>query len=219
MKSDSDTSKQHAAASYVDSEIDSDALDDGSDITTKKRKTRKAATQSPRKKRKTEDDEEYDEEDVAPQLYDSDALDDEFEEPPITTKRKSRASTAKNSKQSKSPRKKRKQEASDVEYDDDLEEGQEVVGVVVQAPKTGRVPPGQISKNTLDFLNKLSDPTCNDRDWCVTLPHNDCQSMLKPNTGSNFMVCLHPMLYSTALITYHARARLSRGREGMEGFC
>ncbi|KJA21364.1 hypothetical protein HYPSUDRAFT_216455 [Hypholoma sublateritium FD-334 SS-4] len=167
-KSDSDASKQPAAASHVDSEIDSDALDDDSDIATKKRKTRKATTQSPRKKRKTEDDEEYDEEDVAPspaQLYDSDALDDDFDEPPTITKRKARVSTTKNNKQSKSPRKKKRQEASDVEYADDLEEGQEVVGVVVQAPKTGRVPPGQISKNTLDFLSKLGDPACNDRDW------------------------------------------------------
>ena len=175
LKSDSDTSEHHAIASRVDSEIDSDALDDDSGVTTKKRRARKSATQSPKKKRKTEDDEEYDEEDVAPspaQLYDSDALDDDFDEPPATNKRKPRTSTGKTTKQSKSPRKKKKQDASDVEYDDDLEEGQEVVGVVVQAPKAGRVPPGQISKNTLDFLSKLSDPACNDRDWCVVSPVN-----------------------------------------------
>ncbi|TFK21201.1 hypothetical protein FA15DRAFT_672761 [Coprinopsis marcescibilis] len=51
--------------------------------------------------------------------------------------------------------------------EDALKDGQEIVGVVVQAPKTGRVPPGQISQNTMDFLNRLKDPACNDREWCV----------------------------------------------------
>ena len=27
------------------------------------------------------------------------------------------------------------------------------------------VPPGQISKNTLNFLTQLKDPECNDREW------------------------------------------------------
>ncbi|KAG8872557.1 hypothetical protein FRC20_009408 [Serendipita sp. 405] len=36
---------------------------------------------------------------------------------------------------------------------------------IVQAPTTGRVPPGQISQNTLDFLQKLKDPEYNDREW------------------------------------------------------
>jgi hypothetical protein len=52
-------------------------------------------------------------------------------------------------------------ELSEVE----LEEGQEVVGVVVKAPKTGLVPPGEISQNTFNFLGKLNDPKCNNRAW------------------------------------------------------
>jgi len=46
-----------------------------------------------------------------------------------------------------------------------LNEGQEIVGVVVQAPETGQVPPGQISQNMLDFLTNLKNPACNDREW------------------------------------------------------
>ncbi|KAJ3807622.1 hypothetical protein EV368DRAFT_46615 [Lentinula lateritia] len=107
--------------------------------------------------------------------YDSDALDDdsEFDEPdeeeeeePRKPKRK-RANTGKQNRTS-SPRKRRHKANQDDEEDDfDLKEGQEVVGEVVQAPKTGRVPPGQISKNTFDFLHKLADPECNDREWCA----------------------------------------------------
>ncbi|KAM5545403.1 hypothetical protein V8D89_001016, partial [Ganoderma adspersum] len=37
----------------------------------------------------------------------------------------------------------------------ELEEGQEIVGVVVQAPKTGRVPPKQILTSTLDFISMV----------------------------------------------------------------
>ncbi|KAI0752617.1 hypothetical protein C8Q80DRAFT_1147298 [Daedaleopsis nitida] len=68
-----------------------------------------------------------------------------------------------------SPRKKRKpaKDSEEEESDLELQEGQEIVGVVVQAPKTGRVPPGQISKNTLDFLSQLKKPECNDREWFV----------------------------------------------------
>ncbi|PIL28791.1 hypothetical protein GSI_08835 [Ganoderma sinense ZZ0214-1] len=68
-----------------------------------------------------------------------------------------------------SARKKRKtaedSEGEGEESELELEEGQEIVGVVVQAPKTGRVPPGQISQNTLDFLSELKKPECNDREW------------------------------------------------------
>ncbi|GAW00279.1 hypothetical protein LENED_001783 [Lentinula edodes] len=105
--------------------------------------------------------------------YDSDALDDdsefdeadeEDEEEPRKPKRK-RANSGKQDK-THSPRKRRRKANKDDEEDDfDLKEGQEVVGEVVQAPKTGRVPPGQISKNTFDFLQKLTDPECNDREW------------------------------------------------------
>jgi hypothetical protein len=74
---------------------------------------------------------------------------------------------------------KRKREDSERDGDDGLE----VVGTIVPAPTTGRgagsllrilaswsnklitVPPGRISKNTLNFLKKLQDPKCNDREW------------------------------------------------------
>ncbi|KAF7319340.1 hypothetical protein HMN09_00271600 [Mycena chlorophos] len=90
------------------------------------------------------------------EFEDSDALDESDSE----KKPKKRATAV---KKQRSPKKKRKVDAD--EADIDLEEGQEIVGVVVQAPKTGRVPPGQISQNTLDFLKQLQDPECNDREW------------------------------------------------------
>ncbi|KAF9263955.1 hypothetical protein L218DRAFT_864014 [Marasmius fiardii PR-910] len=105
--------------------------------------------------------------------YDSDALDDDEDKPQkkkhVSTKRK-RDSKSQSPSKKQSPVKKRRRIARDEDDDDDdldLKEGQEVVGKVVQAPKTGRVPAGQISKNTLDFLSKLADPTCNDREWYV----------------------------------------------------
>ncbi|KAF9045027.1 hypothetical protein BJ165DRAFT_1474861 [Panaeolus papilionaceus] len=55
----------------------------------------------------------------------------------------------------------------------DLEDGQKIVGVVVKAPTTGRVPPGQISRNTLNFLAKLQDPKCNDRGCRLTVTNPD----------------------------------------------
>ncbi|KAK0212342.1 hypothetical protein DFS33DRAFT_1376841 [Desarmillaria ectypa] len=84
--------------------------------------------------------------------FNSDALDDD--------------SDNKLKKRKKSPKKKRK--VADDEYegsDLELEEGQEIVGVVIDAPKTGQVPPGQVSQNTLDFLAQLQKPECNDREW------------------------------------------------------
>ncbi|WVF67960.1 hypothetical protein IAT40_002722 [Kwoniella sp. CBS 6097] len=49
--------------------------------------------------------------------------------------------------------------------DTDLEEGQEVAGRIYPAPKTGQVPPGRISQNSLNFLKNLQIPERNDRDW------------------------------------------------------
>nr|KIR45255.1 hypothetical protein I312_05588 [Cryptococcus bacillisporus CA1280] len=49
--------------------------------------------------------------------------------------------------------------------DTDLEDGQEIAGRIYPAPKTGQVPPGQISQNTLNFLKNLQIPERNDRDW------------------------------------------------------
>ncbi|KAK0430163.1 hypothetical protein EV421DRAFT_1937024 [Armillaria borealis] len=73
-------------------------------------------------------------------------------------------------KRKRSPKKKRKvaddeDEGSNLE----LEEGQQIVGVVIDAPKTGQVPPGQVSQNTLDFLAQLQKPECNGRECeCTT---------------------------------------------------
>ncbi|KAI0649812.1 hypothetical protein C8Q79DRAFT_1006142 [Trametes meyenii] len=133
-----------------------------------------------------------------PESLHSDALDDE--EPPrkkrkrtssssspkktVTKKAPAKKSTPK--KASTSSPKKRKTEESDDEDEDDLElaEGQEIVGVVVQAPKTGRVPPGQISKNTLNFLSELKKPECNDREWFklhgITFPLPPVRSVRMP---------------------------------------
>ncbi|KIY65681.1 hypothetical protein CYLTODRAFT_424136 [Cylindrobasidium torrendii FP15055 ss-10] len=82
--------------------------------------------------------------------YDSDALDEEEKKPP--------------SKKAKRAPRKKKQESED-EEDDELEDGQTVVGVVIEAPKTGQVPAGQVSQNTFDFLKQLQDPKHNDRGW------------------------------------------------------
>ncbi|WWC92166.1 uncharacterized protein L201_007120 [Kwoniella dendrophila CBS 6074] len=47
----------------------------------------------------------------------------------------------------------------------ELEEGQEIAGRIYPAPKTGKVPPGMISQNTLNFLKNLQIPERNDREW------------------------------------------------------
>ncbi|GLB38548.1 putative conserved hypothetical protein (DUF2461) [Lyophyllum shimeji] len=118
-----------------------------------------------------EEDEADDSEDEDINKYDSDALDDD-DFSVGTRKRKRRTSTASPQKRTKtnSPAKKNKpsRRAKTQEEDVDeleLEDGQEIVGAVVQAPATGQVPPGQISQNTFDFLAKLKDPACNDRQW------------------------------------------------------
>ncbi|KAF8336259.1 uncharacterized protein EI90DRAFT_3045076, partial [Cantharellus anzutake] len=67
------------------------------------------------------------------------------------------------------PVKKRKRvdedESEGVEDSSDESSNVKVVGKIVQAPTTGRVPPGQISRNTLNFLRNLTNPKCNDREW------------------------------------------------------
>ncbi|KAH8833723.1 hypothetical protein DL96DRAFT_1755141 [Flagelloscypha sp. PMI_526] len=93
---------------------------------------------------------------------DSDHLDDDSDSDSHSPrKRTKRNSTSR-------PRKKvtkYKKKASDDEYSDiELEEGQEIVGRIVNAPSE-RAPPGQISQHTLSFLKQLEDPDCNDRDW------------------------------------------------------
>ena len=132
-----------------------------------------------------ESDDDYESE--AESLH-SDALDEDEGLSTRSKKRKrgEKGASEKVAGKKSSPRKKRKKAGKgDEESDDDveLEDGQEVVGVVVQAPKDGRgsyylldsrvcvltclsvVPPGQISKNTINFLQQLKKPECNDREW------------------------------------------------------
>lgn len=108
-------------------------------------------------KRNTHVDESKEFKDASKKVYDSDDLDEDSDD---QSKKRKRASPKKN----QSPRKKTRRTDENEVYEE-LTEGQEIVGVVVQAPKTGQVPPGQISKNTLDFLANLKDSACNDREW------------------------------------------------------
>ena len=162
-------------------------------------KVSKTPKQSRRRKAASDDDESESEayvdedSDVGSILsIDSDAIDEsDFETAAKGGKRK-RASIQNGSPKKVKPAAKKprnsKSKKEDEEFDD-LEDGQEVVGTVVEAPKTGRgifihnmtfrekqaltslvgllriVPPGQISQNTLNFLKQLQDPECNDRTW------------------------------------------------------
>ena len=100
--------------------------------------------------------------------YDSDNLDEDSEsESNDQSKKRKHASP----KKKQSPRKKTRRTDKSEDYEE-LGEGQEIVGVVVQAPKTGQVPPGQISQNTLDFLTNLKNPACNDREWYLLRFHS-----------------------------------------------
>lgn len=93
-------------------------------------------------------------------VYDSEDLDNSDIDG--GTERSSRQSIKSKKAALQSPRKKRRL-ITDGEFE--LEDGQEVIGVVVQAPSKGLVPPGQISRNTLDFLSNLKDPAYNNRTW------------------------------------------------------
>ncbi|KAJ7291041.1 hypothetical protein C8J57DRAFT_1586403 [Mycena rebaudengoi] len=93
---------------------------------------------------------------------DSDALDEDSADENVKTKKRKRPSAA---QKTRSPKKRRNVDSDEEDFELDLKEGQEIAGVVVRAPKTGQVPPGQISQNTFDFLTQLKDPKCNDREW------------------------------------------------------
>lgn len=94
-------------------------------------------------------------------IYDSDDIDNEL----VVEAMKARQSKARQARKSQPQPKRRKvsNELGEIE----LEEGQELVGIVVQAPKTGLVPAGQLSENTLNFLRKLDNLECNNRKWYV----------------------------------------------------
>ncbi|KAK0494975.1 hypothetical protein EDD18DRAFT_1463993 [Armillaria luteobubalina] len=135
----------------------------------KTRATKTSTSHSSKKRKRPQDSEASDVEEIEPQRksprkrarkvnnsdeeeFNSDALDDDEDIKP--------------KKKKKSPKKTRKVASEEDEGSDlELEEGQQVVGVVIDAPKTGQVPPGQVSQNTLDFLAQLQKPECNDREW------------------------------------------------------
>ncbi|CAE6363437.1 unnamed protein product [Rhizoctonia solani] len=77
---------------------------------------------------------------------------------------KGRSSIATKTSRKSAGKRARKEATSEEEYQSD-ESSAVVVGRVVQAPETGRVPAGQISQNTFDFLLNLQDPQKNDREW------------------------------------------------------
>ncbi|KAF8688682.1 hypothetical protein RHS03_09664, partial [Rhizoctonia solani] len=118
-------------------------------------------------------DEDEDEAALEAMEVDSDALDDESDFGPhriaerasVSPRKKRTSTSSKASKGRKSVGKRAKKDAtSEEEYQSD-ESGAIIVGKVVQAPETGRVPEGQISQNTFDFLLNLQDPEKNDREW------------------------------------------------------
>ncbi|KIM36258.1 hypothetical protein M413DRAFT_449309 [Hebeloma cylindrosporum] len=167
-------SRQQATSTYFEQQHVSDASDD--EDTVVKPPARASTKKGPKMKRKLEDEEDHDDDDASDatppkkqKIYDSDALDEDSDFGEKDNKKVKKARSSSNhtpKKKTQSPRKKKKPAT---EFEDELKEGQEIVGVVVQAPKTGRVPPGQISQNTLDFLAKLKDPACNDREWFAFL--------------------------------------------------
>ncbi|KAI0725484.1 hypothetical protein C8Q72DRAFT_852371 [Fomitopsis betulina] len=154
-----------------------DALADSSDERVGGAKGKRASTggeKAARKKRRRTLDQNkaykypHDGDDDDESSLDSDALDEDDDVgAPRKRKRVSEKATPKKPTPKKKQKQKQKQREESEEEDPefDLKDGQEVVGVVVQAPKTGRVPPGQISKNTLNFLSELKKPECNDREW------------------------------------------------------
>ncbi|KAL1680576.1 hypothetical protein EV122DRAFT_288628 [Schizophyllum commune] len=143
-------------------EYDSDALDDDLDAEPEPSKKRKRGQD---KKSPAKENVKASKKVRAPKEYDSDALDDESDGDPEPPKKRKRGQDKKPTNTS-SKKSRRAKKDSDEEFAD-AEDGQEVIGEIVQAPKTGRVPPGQISKNTLEFLGHMKDPKCNNREWYV----------------------------------------------------
>ncbi|GJJ14658.1 hypothetical protein Clacol_008924 [Clathrus columnatus] len=105
---------------------------------------------------------------------DSDALDDvdinQYAVSNSSKKRKRARAAEKRKSPSKKPKKKKDIDSED-QFSD--EERVTVVGNVVQAPTEGRVPPGQISQNTFNFLKNLAKPECNDHLLRRLLPFVD----------------------------------------------
>ncbi|KDQ09205.1 hypothetical protein BOTBODRAFT_117451 [Botryobasidium botryosum FD-172 SS1] len=98
-----------------------------------------------------------------PESVDSDALDDSDFEEKVKVQKKAQAK--KKATPVKRPVKGKRKRAEESDEESGDEGGVTVIGNIVEAPKEGRVPPGRISQNTLNFLGQLADPEYNDREW------------------------------------------------------
>ncbi|KAJ6588537.1 hypothetical protein B0H19DRAFT_1301515 [Mycena capillaripes] len=145
--------------------------------------SKKAVASRQKRRAATDTDDESENE------YNSDALDDSDDE---SNNQKKRKRNAEIKKKIRSPKKQKTSDTDDEEFD--LQDGQELVGVVVKAPKTGLVPAGQISKNTFDFLTQLKDPKCNDREWFKL--HGRCISFSKSSLSD--ISCIADPVYRQA---------------------
>lgn len=140
-------------------------------VTMESLRARPTPTRTPRRRRskqavsETEEEEETDEPDS-----------DDLDATPTTRKRK-RTQQKGTSKRGKTQVEKQRTHygEDDIQYSDfempsdlsdlDLPEGQTVTGRILPAPRTGHVPAGQISRNTMKFLVNLQNPSRNDRSW------------------------------------------------------
>jgi hypothetical protein len=88
-------------------------------------------------------DEDGDDDDIDAKEYDSDALDDDSDTKPSKEKKRKGVANSSPTKKATSPRKRRKAQDEDDDEDEEFElkEGQEIVGIIVQAPKKGRGAP------------------------------------------------------------------------------
>lgn len=159
-------------------------------MSTTPRNTTRSSARKPRLSKGASKDTTYKDQSDS-ESADSDALDDSDAPSDKRPSKKRKAPSPRNKQPVRKRQKPSKDDKSAAEEDEDeddfeLQEGQKIIGSVVQAPKTGRgasrsahyvqtrrihtiwccvVPPGQISRNTLNFLALLAKPENNDRKW------------------------------------------------------
>jgi hypothetical protein len=115
--------------------------------------------------------------------YDSDALDEEEDHKPKSSKKRKRGSDATGTPsptKAKAPKRKKRKvvdEDEDEDEDEDLKEGQEVVGVVVQAPKSGR---GALLFQAMHDLVAKSNPVQSHQAKSPRTRSTSCQSWQIP---------------------------------------
>ncbi|XP_006455055.1 hypothetical protein AGABI2DRAFT_209325 [Agaricus bisporus var. bisporus H97] len=132
----------------------------GSELSATKRK--RSSQKTPTTKTRPQNDSDSESEELE---LDSDDLDESDDDRQRRKKPKRAAPSPSKSKRTLKRKSKKKEFDDSNEERLELQDGQEIVGEVIKAPTTGLVPAGQISQNTLNFLNKLKDPECNDRQW------------------------------------------------------